>query len=150
LTKLKVGRLNWKSAKKSLFLSKTAPFCIKKKKGKERLVTVHLLPRRAGRVADFQAHFLPRLAPKSDKACTNMSTWNPSIPENGPVGSKNFETAPFIGLKWPPRTVCSLGLPNLAVRGAHFEPTAWIPRVESRAETFSKLKTRLPSLYPYK
>jgi len=136
------------------FLSKTAPFCIKKKKERNqatrRLVTVHLLPRRAARVVDFQAHFLPRLAPKSDNVCTNMSTWNPSIPENGSVGSKNFETAPFIGLKWPPRTVCSLGLPNLAVRGAHFEPTAWIPQVESRAETFSTLKTRLPSLYPYK
>jgi hypothetical protein len=37
---------------------------------------------------------------------------------------------------------------NLAVRGAHFEPTVWITRVESRAETFFPLKTRLPSSSP--
>jgi hypothetical protein len=135
---------DWNFERPNLIFTK---FLQKKKKKR---VTVHHLPREAARVADFQVHFRPRLFPKSDKACTNMSTWNPSIPENGPVGSKNFETAPFIGLKWPPRTVCSLGLPNLAVRGAHFEPTAWIPRVESRAENFSTLKTRLPSLYPYK
>jgi hypothetical protein len=133
---------DWNFERPNLIFTK---FLQKKKK-----VTVHHLPREAARVADFQAHFLPRLFPKFDKACTNMPTWNPSIPENGPVGSKNFETAPFIGLKWPPRTVCSLGLPNLAVRGAHFKPTAWIPRVESRAENFSILNTRLPSLYPYK
>jgi hypothetical protein len=72
---------------------KTAPFCIFfKKRGQEpgdaSPGTVHFLPRRAARVADFQACFLPRLAPKSDKACTNMSTWNPFILESGPVGLK--------------------------------------------------------------
>ena len=44
--------------------------------------------------------------------------------------------APLSGSKWPPRAVHSLELPNLAARGAHFEPTVWIPRVESRAENF--------------
>jgi len=39
---------------------------------------------------------------------------------------------------------------NLAVRGAHFEPTVWIAQVESRADIFSPLKTRLPSFQPYK
>jgi hypothetical protein len=66
-------------AKKSLFLSKTAPFCIlkkkrKKKRKKKEPVTVHFLPHQAARVADFQACFLPRLAPKSDKKCANIST----------------------------------------------------------------------------
>jgi hypothetical protein len=48
------------------------------KKGRDqatrRLVTVHHLPRKAGRVAALQAHLMPRLAPKFDNACTNMST----------------------------------------------------------------------------
>jgi hypothetical protein len=137
-------------------LGTTTPFhAFKKKKkgagpGDASPGTVHLLLHWAARVADFKPCLLPRLYPKFDKACTNMSTWNTFILENGPVGQKNFETAPFIGPKSPPRSVCSLGLPNLAIRGAHFEPTVWIPRVESRADTFSPLKTRLPSFQPYK
>jgi hypothetical protein len=53
---------------------------------------------------------------------------------------KNLETAPLSGSKWPPRAVHSLELPNLAARGAHFEPTVWIPRVESRAENFPQYR----------
>jgi hypothetical protein len=58
-------------AKKSLFLSKRRRFAFKKIKEP---VTVHFLPRKAARVAAFQAHFPARLAFKSDKTCTNMST----------------------------------------------------------------------------
>jgi hypothetical protein len=44
----------------------------------------------------------------------------------------------------------SLGLSNLAVRGAHFEPMVWMPSVKSRAENFFLVKTRLPSSTAYK
>jgi len=51
----------------------------------------------------------------------------------------------------------SLGLSNLAVRGAHFERTVWILPFKSRAESFSVVKTRkvdkksafLPCFYPF-
>jgi hypothetical protein len=54
-----------------IFIKKGAVLHLKKKKEP---VTVHFLPYQAARVADFQACFLPRLAPKSDKKCTNIST----------------------------------------------------------------------------
>jgi hypothetical protein len=109
-TKLKIG-------KEIPIFIKTAPFCIflKKKKKKRQEPgdaspgTVHCLPRRAARVADFQACLLPRLAPKSDKACTDMSTWNPFILGSGPVGSKRFGTAPFVCPNRAPRAVCKFG-----------------------------------------
>ena len=77
-----------------------------------------------------------------------MSTWNLFIPADGPVGLKNLETAPLSGSKWPPRAVHSLELPNLAARGAHFEPTVWIPRVESRAENFPQYRQYGPLTPP--
>jgi len=49
---------------------------------------------------------------------------------------------------WPPRAVHSLELPNLAARGAHFEPTVWIPRVESRAEKFPQYRQYGPLTPP--
>ncbi|KAJ6941892.1 hypothetical protein NC652_007843 [Populus alba x Populus x berolinensis] len=70
-----------------------------------------------------KASFPAPVASKSDEPYTNMFTCNPFIPENGPVGSKKLETASLSGSKWPPRAVHSLELPNLAARGAHFEPT---------------------------
>ena len=56
--------------------------------------------------------------------------------------------APLSGSKWPPRAVHSLELPNLAARGAHFEPTVWIPRVESRAENFPQYRQYGPLTPP--
>jgi hypothetical protein len=44
----------------------------------------------------------------------------------------------------------SLGMSNLAVRGAHFERTVWILPFKSRAKNFSLVKTRLPSSTAYK
>ena len=87
------------------------------------MVTVHHLPREVVRVAHLQAHLMPRLFPKMDNACTKMATSNPSILEICPLEPINAETAPLSGSKWPPRAVHSLELPNLAARGAHFEPT---------------------------
>ena len=108
MNEIESRRTNLKIGKEIPIFIKTAPFCTFKKKKKKREKrqepgeaspgTVHCLPRRATRVADFQACLLPRLAPKSDKACTDMSTWNPFILGSGPVGSKRFGTAPFF---WP-------------------------------------------------
>jgi len=53
-----------------IFIKNGAVLHFKKKEP----VTVHFLPHQAAQVADFQACFLPRLAPKSDKKCTNIST----------------------------------------------------------------------------
>jgi hypothetical protein len=53
-----------------IFIKNGAVLHLKKKEP----VTVHFLPHQAARVADFQACFLPCLAPKSDKKCTNIST----------------------------------------------------------------------------
>jgi hypothetical protein len=57
-----------------IFIKNGAVLHFKKKKGGQELGTVHFLPHQAARVADFQACFRPRLDPKSNKTCTNMST----------------------------------------------------------------------------
>jgi len=73
-------RLNeTESRRTKLRIGKEIPIFIKKRRRfafflKKEPVTVHFLPHQAARVADFQACFLPRLAPKSDKQCTNIST----------------------------------------------------------------------------
>jgi hypothetical protein len=64
-TKLRIGK------EIPIFIKNGAVLHLKKKKEP---VTVHFLPHQAARVADFQACFLPRLAPKSDKKCANIST----------------------------------------------------------------------------
>jgi hypothetical protein len=104
---------------------KTAPFCTLKKKqekgqesGDASPGTVHCLPRRAARVADFQACLLPRLAPNPTK---HAPTCPPGTHLSWGVvrsGQKGLEQLRFLA------QIVHLGQSaNLAVRGAHFEPT---------------------------
>ncbi|KAJ6932318.1 hypothetical protein NC651_007907 [Populus alba x Populus x berolinensis] len=53
--------------------------------------------------------------------------------------------APLSGSKWPPRAVHSLELPNLAARGAHFEPTIFLLLLPSSATGNQR---RLPPIPP--
>jgi len=154
LTKLKAGGLNWKSAKIPNFNPKRRRFCVLKKKRKRpgdaspghcSSSSLWSCPSSSFPGA-FDASFGPQIRQRVHQHVHLKLIY----PREWSGQAEKHRNGSFIGLKWPPRAVCSLGLPNLAVRGAHFEPTAWIPQVESRAETFSPLKTRLPFFHPYK
>jgi len=148
---LKVGGLNWKLAKKSLFLSKRHRFAFKKKKKRGK----NQATRRPVLFTVFPAE-LPEW-PTSRRVCCLV--WPPNPTRHAPTcppgthlswgvvrsGQKGLEQLRFFA------QIVHLGQSaNLAVRGAHFEPTVWITQGESRAGTFFPLKTRLPSVRPYK
>jgi hypothetical protein len=124
--------------------------CVKKKKKGQDQATRRLV------LFIFFSTELPEW-PTSSLVCCLVCTPNstkhaPTCPTETPLSSRMVRSGRK-GLKRLRLLAQSVHLgqsANLAVRGAHFEPTVWIAQVESRADIFPPLKTRLPSFQPYK